>query len=85
MTALTWAPTGKFRGELVGNATAVFVSQNIREKETVSKEIHIAAEDIWRAEELYIKDTQLKKARTVELNGDMVIRLSNHLSRYSPG
>ena len=29
ITALTWASTGKFRGEVVGNAAAEFVLQNL--------------------------------------------------------
>jgi hypothetical protein len=40
MTALTWASTGRFRGELVGNSAAVFVLQNIYEKVTISEIIH---------------------------------------------
>ena len=84
MTALTWASTRRFRGELVGNAAAVFVLQNIYEKVTISEVIHIAAEDNWRADylsrggtldDLYKKDTLLKKAQTVELNGDMIIQM----------
>ena len=84
MTALTWASTGRFRGELVGNAAADFILQNIYEKVTIGEVIHIAAEDNWRADylsrggtlsELYRKDTQLEKAQTIELNGDMIIEL----------
>ena len=84
MTALTWASTGRFRGELVGNADAAFILQNIYEKVTISEVIHIAAEDNWRADylsrggtlsELYRKDTQLEKAQAIELNGDMIIEL----------
>ena len=37
MTALTWASTVKFRGELVGNAATVFVLQNIYEEVTISE------------------------------------------------
>ena len=82
MTALTWASTGRFRGELVGNAAAVFILQNIYEKVTISEVIHILAEDNWRADylsregilrELYEKDARLEKAQTVELNGHTVV------------
>ena len=84
MTALTWASTGKFRGELVGNAAVVFILQNIHEKITISEVVHIAADENWRADylsrggtlnELYEKDTRLEKAQTIQLNGDMIISL----------
>jgi hypothetical protein len=52
MTALTWASTGKFRGELVGNAVSVFVLQNVFKKITISEVVHIAADDNWRADYL---------------------------------
>lgn len=84
MTALTWASTGRFRGELVHNAASVFVLQNVFEKITITNVIHIAADDNWRTDylsgggtmdELYKKDPNLKKVQNVELNGDTTIQL----------
>jgi hypothetical protein len=48
ITALTWASTGRFRGEVVGNAAAVFVLQNLFEKVAISEVVHLAAENNWR-------------------------------------
>jgi hypothetical protein len=84
MTALTWASTGKFRGELVGNAASVFVLQNVFEKITISEVVHIAADDNWRADYLsrrgtmnglYKRDNGLARVQIVELNGDKIIQL----------
>ena len=52
ITALTWASTGKFQGELVGNAAAVFVLQNIYRKIAISEVVHLAAEENWRTDYL---------------------------------
>ena len=52
MTALTWASTGRFKGELVCNAAAVFVLQNVYRKVAVNEIVHLAAENNWRADYL---------------------------------
>lgn len=84
ITALTWASTGRFKGDLVCNASAVFVLQNIYKKVAVSEIVHLAAEHNWRAdylsrggtmEGLLKRDSTLIMPRIVELNGDEIIEL----------
>ena len=84
ITALTWASTGRFKGELVGNAATVFVLQNIYRKIAISEVVHLAAEENWRADYLsrgggmkglLQKDSNLKMPKIIELNQDEVILL----------
>ena len=84
ITALTWASTGRFGGEVVGNAAAVFVLQNLYEKVAISEVVHLAAENNWRAdclsrggnvEGLLKRDVNLEMPKIVELNGDKIITL----------
>jgi hypothetical protein len=84
ITALTWASTGRFKGELVGNAAAVFVLQNVYRKIAVSEIIHLAADKNWRAdylsrggtmEGLLKKDSTLELPKIIELNQDKIIGL----------
>ena len=84
MTALTWASTGRFKGELVCNAAAVFVLQNVYRKVAVNEIVHLAAENNWRAdylsrggtmEGLLKRDSALRMPKIVELNGDELVEL----------
>ena len=52
ITALKWAESGKFKGELVGNAAIIFILQGIYENISVSKVTHLSAEDNWRSDYL---------------------------------
>ena len=75
ITALTWASTEKFRGNLVSNAASVFILQGILTGVSVGKVTHLSAEDNWRTDclsrggtidQLLIKDPTLRIPR--ELN-----------------
>ena len=52
ITALKWAESGKFKGEVVDNAAVTFILQSIYENISVSKVTHLSAEDNWRSEYL---------------------------------
>lgn len=86
VTALTWADTGKFKGELVGNAAVIFILQGLYRDIAIDKIIHLSAADNWRTdflsrggtiEELIEKDPSLGTPKVVELNGDKIIKLCN--------
>jgi hypothetical protein len=84
ITALTWAESGKFKGDLVGNAAVIFILQGIYSNVTVDRVIHLPAEDNWRADylsrggtidNLIEQDRDMKFPQIVDLNGDEVIAL----------
>lgn len=84
ITALTWASSGKFKGDLVSNAAAVFVLQNMQRKITVSEIIHLAAADNWRTdflsrggtmEELLKNNKDLGNPKIMDFSNDMIIQL----------
>ena len=86
ITALTWAESGKFKGELAGNASVIFILQGIYENVTVSSVMHLSAADNWRTDYLSRggtiaglkeRDINLGILTTVELNNDEVIALCN--------
>jgi hypothetical protein len=77
ITALTWASTEKFKGDLVSNAASVFILQGILTGVSVGGVTHLPAEDNWRTdflsrggtiEELLIKDPTLDKPKIVHIH-----------------
>jgi hypothetical protein len=52
ISALSWAETMKFKGDLLGNAASVFVLQNILLEVEVVKTEHLPAEKNWRTDGL---------------------------------
>lgn len=86
ITALTWAETGKFKGELVGNAAVIFILQGLYRNITINKVIHLAAAENWRTdflsrggtiEKLLERDPHLGLPKVIDLNGDEIIQLCN--------
>ena len=84
ITALKWAESGKFKGDLVGNASVIFILQSIYENISVSKVTHLSAEDNWRSDYLSrggtivgLKelDKSLGTLVTINLDNDEVISL----------
>ena len=84
ITALTWAGSGKFKGDLVGNAAIIFILQGIYSDVTVDRVIHLPAEDNWRAdylsrggtiESLIEQNRDMNFPQIIDLNGDEVIAL----------
>ena len=76
ITALTWASSEKFRGDLVSNAASVFILQGILTGVTVGGVTHLSAENNWRTdflsrggsmEQLLIKDPTLQKPKELNL------------------
>jgi hypothetical protein len=59
ITALTWASTEKFKGDLVSNAASVFILQGILSSVSVGKVTHLSAEENWRTD-------FLSRGRTIE-------------------
>jgi hypothetical protein len=52
ISALTWAETGRPRGELVTNASSVFTLLCVATSLTVRKATHLEAKDNWRCDTL---------------------------------
>jgi hypothetical protein len=84
ISVLTWAETGKFKGDLVGNASVIFILQGIYNDVTVDRVIHLLGEDNWRADylsrggtlkDLVAQDCSLGSPQIVDLNGDEIMRL----------
>lgn len=84
ITALNWAETSKFKGELVGNAAVVFILQNIYQNVTITEVIHLSAEKNWRCDRLSRGSTLLSLLSekrspqdiiSVELNKDEILSL----------
>jgi hypothetical protein len=76
ITALTWASTEKFKGNLVSNAASVFILQGILTGLSVGGVTHLSAEDNWRTDflsrggtmsELLIKDPTLMKPKELAI------------------
>jgi hypothetical protein len=76
ITALTWASTEKFKGNLVSNAASVFILQGILTGVSVGGVTHLSAEDNWRTDflsrggtmsELLIKDPTLMKPKELAI------------------
>jgi hypothetical protein len=76
ITALTWASTEKFKGELVSNAASVFILQGILSGVSVGKVTHLSAEENWRTdllsrggtiEQLLLKDPELMKPKQLDI------------------
>lgn len=76
ITALTWASTEKFKGDLVSNAASVFILQGILSGVSVRKVTHLSAEENWRTdflsrggtiEQLLIKDPALAKPKQLDV------------------
>jgi ribonuclease HI len=57
ITALTWAESGRFKSNLLGNASTVFILQNISIGVTVDRVTHITGDANWRADMLSRKGT----------------------------
>ena len=77
MTALTWAATEKFKGNLVSNAASVFILQGIITGVSVGRVTHLSAENNWRTdflsrggsiEDLLLKDPALEKPKKLIIN-----------------
>ena len=93
ITALKWAESGKFKGELVGNAAVIFILQSIYENISVSKVTHLSAEDNWRSDclsrggtilGLKELDKSLGTPVTINLDNDEVISLCDpNLSTFT--
>jgi ribonuclease HI len=86
ITALSWAESGRFKSDLVGNASSVFILQNIYLEVTINRVKHIAGKDNWRADllsrkgtirQLMEKDQLMGSFTQVQLNGDRIIQLCN--------
>ena len=86
ITALKWAESGKFKGELVGNAAIVFILQSIYGNVSVSKVTHLSAEDNWRCDHLsrggtilslQELDKTIDNPLTINLDNDEVMSLCN--------
>lgn len=86
ITALKWAESSKFKGELVGNAAVIFILQNIFQNITISEVTHLAAEDNWKCDHLSRGGTMSslndrmnssETPTTIELNNDEIIPLCN--------
>ena len=78
ITALKWAESGKFKGELVGNAAIIFILQGIYENISVSKVTHLSAEDNWRSDYLSRGETIVGlKELNKSLGNPIAINLDN--------
>ena len=74
MTALIWAATEKFNGNLVSNAASVFILQGIITGVSVGGVTHLSAENNWRTdflsrggsiEDLLLQDPSLEKPKNL--------------------
>ena len=86
ITALKWAESGKFKGDLVGNASIIFILQGIYENISVNCVTHLTASDNWRTDylsrggtldSLKERDKSLGTPILVELNNDEITALCN--------
>lgn len=86
VTALNWAEAGRFKGDLVGNASSVFILQNIYLGVTVDRVTHISGKSNWKADflsrngttkELREREQSVAYFTEVKLNGDKIIPLCN--------
>lgn len=84
ITALSWVETMKFRSDLVGNAAAVFVLQNILSEVEVVGADHLIAEENWRTDglsrgksldEIAIRDPAFLGVPFIDLRASEILRL----------